>query len=61
MVMPSVSSSRGHQQWLREIFLKSGFSGFHDYEIKELLLILGTPRPDYKQPVKGDLKKFKTV
>ncbi len=32
--------------------------GFHDYEVIELLLSLGTPRKDCKQPAKDALKKF---
>jgi len=52
------NSNRGHRQRLREKFLKSGLDGFHDYEIIELLLTLGTPRTDCKQPAKDALKKF---
>ena len=52
------NSNKGHRQRLREKFLKSGLDGFHDYEIIELLLTLGTPRTDCKQPAKGALKKF---
>ncbi|MBT3180133.1 MAG: DNA repair protein RadC [Candidatus Marinimicrobia bacterium] len=47
----------GHRQRLREKFLKSGLDGFHDYEIVELLLTLGTPRKDCKQSAKDALKK----
>lgn len=32
--------------------------GFHDYEVIELLLSLGTPRKDCKQPAKDALKNF---
>jgi DNA repair protein RadC len=46
---------------LREKFIKSGISGFHDYEIVELLLTLGTPRKDCKQQAKEAIKKFKTL
>ena len=42
----------GHRKRLREKFLKSGLAGFHDYEIVELLLSLGTPRKDCKQQAK---------
>ena len=49
----------GHRKRLREKFLKSGLAGFHDYEIIELLLTLGAPRKDCKQPAKEVLKKFK--
>ncbi len=48
----------GHRQRLRERFLKSGLQGFHDYEVVELLLTLGTPRKDCKQTAKDALKKF---
>ncbi|MBL7013469.1 MAG: DNA repair protein RadC [Candidatus Marinimicrobia bacterium] len=50
--------NKGHRQRLREKFLKNGLDGFHDYEIIELLLTLGTPRSDCKQPAKDALKKF---
>lgn len=50
--------NQGHRQRLREKFLKKGLDGFHDYEIIELLLTLGTPRSDCKQPAKDALKKF---
>jgi DNA repair protein RadC len=52
------NSNEGHRQRLREKFLKSGLEGFHDYEIIELLLTLGTPRTDCKQQAKEALKKF---
>ena len=51
----------GHRKRLREKFLKSGLAGFHDYEIIELLLTLGAPRKDCKQPAKEVLKRFKTL
>jgi DNA repair protein RadC len=51
----------GHRRRLREKFLKSGLAGFHDYEIVELLLSLGTPRRDCKPQAKEALKKFKTL
>jgi DNA repair protein RadC len=35
--------------------------GFHDYEILELLLTLGTPRRDCKEQAKEAIKKFKTL
>ena len=52
---------RGHRKRLREKFLKSGLAGFHDYEVVELLLSLGTPRKDCKQPAKEAISKFKTL
>ncbi|MFH0813704.1 MAG: DNA repair protein RadC [Pseudomonadota bacterium] len=51
----------GHRKRLQEKFLKSGISGFHDYEVVELLLTLGTPRKDCKQQAKEAIKKFKTL
>jgi DNA repair protein RadC len=50
----------GHRQRLRERFLISGISGFHDYEIIELLLTLGTPRKDCKDAAKEAMAKFGT-
>jgi len=57
----NIKSQEGHRKRLREKFLKSGVSGFHDYEIVELLLTLGTPRKDCKQQAKESIKKFKTL
>jgi len=57
----SLKSQGGHRKRLREKFIKSGISGFHDYEIVELLLILGTPRKDCKQQAKEAIGKFKTL
>ena len=54
-------SEEGHRKRLRQRFMKSGISGFHDYEIVELLLTLGTPRKDCKQEAKEALKTFKTL
>ena len=59
--MPSGDLQRGHRKRLREKFLKSGLAGFHDYEIVELLLSLGTPRKDCKLPAKEALKTFQTL
>jgi len=50
--------NEGHRQRLRDKFLKSGLDGFHDYEIIELLLTLGTTRKDCKQAAKDALKQF---
>ena len=55
------SQSDGHRKRLREKFIKSGLKGFHDYEIVELLLSLGTPRKDCKPQAKEAVKKFKTL
>jgi DNA repair protein RadC len=51
----------GHRKRLREKFLASGLSGFHDYEVIELLLTLSTPRKDCKDAAKAALKRFKTL
>jgi len=59
--MPSGETCQGHRQRLRERFIKSGIKGFHDYEIIELLLSLGTPRRDCKPPAKEAMKRFKTL
>lgn len=53
--------SGGHRKRLREKLLKSGLAGFHDYEIIELLLTVGTPRRDCKEQAKEAIKKFKTL
>ncbi|MBI4181291.1 MAG: DNA repair protein RadC [Chloroflexi bacterium] len=58
---PSANESAGHRKRLREKFIKSGLNGFHDYEIVELLLSLGTPRRDCKQQAKEAIKRFKTL
>ncbi len=52
------NNNNGHRKRLREKFLKSGLSGFHDYEIIELLLTLGTPRRDCKPMAKELIAKF---
>jgi DNA repair protein RadC len=59
--MPSGDTHQGHRRRLREKFLKSGLAGFHDYEIVELLLSLGTPRKDCKLPAKEAIKRFQTL
>jgi DNA repair protein RadC len=59
--MPSEEMQKGHRRRLREKFLKSGLSAFHDYEIVELLLTLGSPRKDCKPQAKEAIKRFKTL
>jgi len=59
--MASNNTTEGHRKRLREKFLKSGLKGFHDYEIIELLLTLGTPRKDCKQLAKEAIKRFKNL
>ncbi|MFP4039545.1 MAG: RadC family protein [Desulfosudaceae bacterium] len=51
----------GHRQRLREKFLKAGLDGFHDYEIIELLLTIGTPVKDCKEPAKAALREFQSL
>jgi DNA repair protein RadC len=48
----------GHRQRLRERFLKSGFAGFAEHEIVELLLTLCIPRRDVKATAKALLDRF---
>jgi DNA repair protein RadC len=50
----------GHRQRLRDKFLSSGLKGFHDYEVIELLLTLGTPRKDCKDAAKAAMKHFRS-
>ena len=59
--IPSSDAHKGHRKRLREKFLKSGLSGFHDYEIVELLLTLGSPRKDCKPQAKEAIKRFKSL
>jgi DNA repair protein RadC len=59
--MTTKEPAPGHRKRLRDKFLRSGLAGFHDYEIIELLLSLGAPRKDCKQPAKEVIKKFKTL
>lgn len=46
---------------MREKFITSGLDGFHDYEVVELLLTLGSPRRDCKPQAKEAVKRFKTL
>ena len=57
----SKNKGKGHRKRLREKFIRSGIAGFHDYEIVELLLTLGTPRKDCKQQAKEAIKRFKSL
>ena len=59
--MNTDNNSKGHRLRLRDKFLKCGLEGFHDYEIIELLLTIGTPRKDCKSIAKESLKIFKTL
>jgi DNA repair protein RadC len=51
----------GHRQRLRDRFMAAGLDGFHDYEVIELLLTLGTPRKDCKDAAKAAISKFKSL
>ena len=55
------NKGEGHRERLREKFLNSDLSGFHDYEVIELLLTLATPRKDCKNAAKSAIKRFKTL
>ncbi|MBA7474497.1 hypothetical protein ES707_09851 [subsurface metagenome] len=59
--MPSDESLEGHRKRLRGKFIESGLTGFHDYEIVELLLTLGSPRKDCKKQAKEAIRRFKTL
>jgi DNA repair protein RadC len=60
-VPQATHKGRGHRRRLRERFLRNGLSGFHDYEVIELLLTLGTPRKDCKDMAKAAMKRFKSL
>src|SRR5436305_959577 len=51
----------GHRQRLRDRFLRSGFAGFADHEVVELLLTLCIPRRDLKSCAKVLLERFGSV
>ena len=48
----------GHRNRLRERFLKSGFAGFAEHEVVELMLTLAIPRSDVKQQAKALIEHF---
>jgi len=52
---------KGHRKRLRERFFNAGLDGFHDYEIVELLLTIGTPRKDVRDIARELILKFKTL
>jgi DNA repair protein RadC len=54
-------SARGHRRRLRERFAVGGLEGFHDYEVVELLLTLGTPRKDCKPAAKAAMERLKSL
>ena len=51
----------GHRDRLRQKFLNGGLAAFLDYEVIELLLTLGTPRRDCKEPAKAALREFRSL
>ena len=59
--MTADKPASGHRKRLREKLIKSGLNGFHDYEVVELLLSLGTPGRDCKPQAKEALKRFKSL
>ncbi|MEA1967850.1 MAG: DNA repair protein RadC [Thermodesulfobacteriota bacterium] len=61
MEIQKKNKGAGHRKRLRQKFLESGLSGFHDYEVIELLLTLNTPRKDCKESAKELLKRFKSL
>jgi DNA repair protein RadC len=48
----------GHRRRLRERFLRSGFAGFADHEVVELLLTLAIPRRDVKPAARALIARF---
>ena len=48
----------GHRARLRERFRRSGFTGFAEHEVVELILTLAIPRSDMKEPAKALLQRF---
>jgi len=51
----------GHRQRLRDRFLAQGLDGFTDAEVLELLIAMGTPRKDCKEPARLLLKQFNNL
>lgn len=51
----------GHRERLRLRFENSGFKGFHDYEVLELLLSFALPRIDTKPIAKDLIEKYKNL
>ncbi len=56
-----VDSHTGHWERLRQRFQQNGLSGFHDYEVVELLLTLARAQGDTKDSGKAAIKKFGSV
>jgi DNA repair protein RadC len=56
-----MDNCEGHRERLRQRFMKSGFSGFLEYEIVELFLTLCLPRKNVKQQAKALLQRFDSI
>ena len=61
MSSEKLNKNSGHRERLRKRFEKSGFDGFNDYEVLELMLTYAIPRRDTKDIAKNLLKRFKTL
>lgn len=61
MSSEKLNKNSGHRERLRKRFEKSGFDGFNDYEVLELMLTYAIPRKDTKDIAKNLLKRFKTL
>ena len=59
--MRSDETLQGYGKRLRERSIGSELGGFHDYEVVELLLTLGSPRRDCKEQAKEAIRRFKTL
>lgn len=53
-----MSDSAGHRQRLKQRFAESGFKGFHDYEILEMMLFYVIPQKDTKPLAKRMIQTF---
>jgi DNA repair protein RadC len=58
MEPPMTIGPEGHRKRLRERFDRSGFEGFHDHEVLELVLSFVIPRKDVKPIAKDLLNEF---
>lgn len=52
---------QGHRRRLREKYLELGIEAFTDAEVLELILTMGTPRRDCKEPARAALSRFGTL
>ena len=58
MTDSKINKSAGHRKRLKEKFAKSGFTGFHDYEVLEFLLTFIFRQGDVKPLAKELIKTF---